>query len=54
MIVATAELAPDVDVIFTFDGGMLAFAPFLTTCDIRTPPMHDNLIALPESPGPVP
>jgi len=54
LIVATAELAPDVEVIFTFDAGMLAFAPLLTTCDIRTPPLHDNLIALPDLPGPVP
>jgi hypothetical protein len=46
MIVATAELAPDIDVLFSFDAGMHAFLPLLTACDIREPPLFDNVVSL--------
>jgi predicted nucleic acid-binding protein len=38
LIVATADLAKDVDVLHTFDGPMMKYAEFVTGCTILRPP----------------
>ena len=38
VIVATADTRPDVSVLYAFDGGVLAFGPYVTRCRIERPP----------------
>src|SRR5579863_6739924 len=38
MIAATADTRPDISVLWAFDSGVIAFAPYVTRCRIERPP----------------